>query len=61
MRLDADRLNDKKVSGHNEGRFAATKNRMGERKEKSEVRKKIETVGNNSTRVLRNEDKKVRG
>lgn len=37
MRLDADRLNDKKVSGHNEGRFAATKNRMDERKEKSEA------------------------
>lgn len=46
MRLDADRLNDKKVSAHNEGCFAATKNRTEERKEKSEARKKTETAGN---------------
>lgn len=47
------RLNDKKVSAHNEG----PRNRMMEggrrRKEKSEARKKTETVvGNSARRIL---------
>lgn len=56
------RLNDKKVSAHNEGPpRRGTGWWRGRREEKSEARKKTETVGNSARRILLSSrgDKKV--